>query len=213
MIALVMTLVAVLPAPAQPLSGQQKLTIDSDQSTIRFTLKATLHKVHGNVPISSGSVLFDPNDGTVTGEIVFDARGADTGNERRDRDMHEKVLESERFPQFVFQAERLQGQLSASEPSEATLHGKLSIHGSVHPVAIPLSIRFEGNLVRASGELTVPYVAWGMKDPSKFLLRVADEVQVRIEIVASMQPIDAAAAVTSEDHAGEESRDTSQQND
>jgi hypothetical protein len=41
----------------------------------------------------------------------------------------------------------------------------------------------------------VPYVEWGLKDPSKFVLRVAKEVVVAITAHAKITPVIDAGAV------------------
>ena len=73
------------------------LRIDPARSAVRFTLAATLHTVHGEGRVVSGELRFDPAGGPASGAVVVDARSFATGIDARDRDMHAKVLESERF--------------------------------------------------------------------------------------------------------------------
>jgi hypothetical protein len=44
-----------------------------------------------------------------------------------------------------------------------------------------------GNSVASSTGFTIPYVQWGMKNPSNFLLRVSDKVQMNIQTVGRLQ--------------------------
>lgn len=170
-----------VPAAAEPLT----LTLDPEESTVRFTLGATLHTVEGSFRIESGELTFDPATGEVSGRVVMDATSGKTGNRKRDRDMHEKVLESEQYPEVVFLPTRLEGVFQPAGESEVTLHGTVQIHGTEHEISIPATVEVEttedgGRRLEATGTFVVPYVEWGMNDPSKFLLRVDKSVDVTI---------------------------------
>ena len=52
------------------------------------------------------------------------------------------------------------------------------MHGVRKPAVLPAAVLVEGDRIRATGRLTVPYLEWGLQDPSFFLLRVAKEVRV-----------------------------------
>ena len=175
-------LALALPASA----AERTVTLDPEKTKISFSLGAVMHTVHGTLKLESGEVRFDPETGAASGRIVVDAKSANTGNESRDRDMHAKVLESERFPQFVLEVARVEGRLDPGGTSKLTLKGKLAIHGSTHEVAWPAEVTVEGAIVRAKASFKIPYVAWGMKDPSGAVLRVAKEVPVTVEAVGKL---------------------------
>lgn len=184
----------LLLAGAIPVSGEEGtkpppavFVIDADASRVELSLGATLHTVEGTVPVVRGRVRFHPEGGPASGEVVLDARGVETGIHERDRTMHETVLESERYPRIVFSPERLEVRERSARSAEATLRGTLAIHGDSHEVALPARVAAEEGRLRAEGTLRVPYVDWGMEDPSTFVLRVAKEVEVRFEAVGSVE--------------------------
>jgi polyisoprenoid-binding protein YceI len=161
---------------------------DPERSQVEFTLGATLHTVHGTAALEEGRVRYDPATGAVTGRIVVDARSADTGNERRDRDMHEDVLESETYGQIVFVPESVRGDWSGTGEGALTLVGTMSIHGSEHPLKVPVEVALEDGTLIVDGEFEVPYVEWGMEDPSFFVLRVKEFVTVSLHLVGTRVP-------------------------
>lgn len=172
------------------MADEQRVVLDPEASEIRFTLGATAHTVHGTVAVDHGELRFDPESGAMSGEVLADARSADTGNERRDRDMHAKVLESERFAAFELEPHSFEGELALSGTSRIEIHAQLSIHGASHAVVLPATVTIDGDQVTADARLTVPYVEWGMKDPSKFLLRVDKAVEVEIHAAGRLLPAD-----------------------
>jgi len=90
------------------------------------------------------------------------------------------VLVSGEHPLIVLRPQQIQGNLTAGPDSTVTLVGDLELLGTPHPVTIPLDIRIDGSSFTATAEFTVPYAAWGLKDPSTFVLRVAKEVRVQV---------------------------------
>lgn len=174
------------PLAAQETSGQTVLQLDPDASKITFTLGATLHTVEGSFNVSRGVVRFDPESGEASGEIVADVTSGDTGKQGRDEDMHEKVLESNRYPQAVLTPTRVEGSLPQSGSGKVTLRGTLKLHGSTHEVSIPTQVTVQGDRVEAIGSFRIPYVDWGMKDPSKLFLSVDEHVDVTVEAVGTL---------------------------
>ncbi|MGH7847314.1 MAG: YceI family protein, partial [Candidatus Binatia bacterium] len=104
----------------------------------------------------------------------------------RDATMHAEVLESERFPELVFIPERLVD--GRGEPSKHSLNveGRIRIHGVERSLTIPLETTVDETRVRLRGRFVLPYVKWGMKDVSTFLLRVGKTVEVHIDAVGNL---------------------------
>jgi len=46
---------------------------------------------------------------------------------------------------------------------------------------LPAKVQVEGDRLKLSAEFAVPYVEWGLHNPSILFLKVADVVQVHIE--------------------------------
>lgn len=164
------------PAAAE----QQILALDPAATRIAFTLGATFHTVDGSIRLSRGEVRFDPAGGAASGEIVLDARTAQTGNSSRDANMHRDVLESERFPTIVFRAGELE-LLSREETSaRVRLRGTLDLHGQSLPFELPATLTSHGDRLGIATTFRVPYVDWGIRDASNFLLRVDRFVDVTV---------------------------------
>ena len=179
-ILLALTLVGLVCLATPALSEELRLELDPERTEITFELDATLHSVHGTARLTEGVVEFDPDTGSAAGRIAASTGSADTDNEGRDKDMHGKVLESVDHPEIVFTPASLRGELSLEGESRVELDGTFAIHGEAHALTVEALVRVSGDELEATVEFEVPYVAWGMKNPSKLFLRVAKEVQVRI---------------------------------
>jgi polyisoprenoid-binding protein YceI len=167
-----------------PLLSAQAATIDLDRSKtkITFTLADVLHTVRGTFQLKQGRIEFNPAAKTISGEVIVDAASGDSGSDARDARMNKNVLESRRYPDIRFIPTNMTGSLSLTNSSPVTVTGMFEIHGQRHEVTIPMNVRVDGENATARGEFVVPYVAWGLKDPSTFLLRV--DKKVTIDIVA-----------------------------
>jgi hypothetical protein len=57
-----------------------------------------------------------------------------------------------------------------------------------HDLTVPLQVHVEGAELTARTWFMVPYVKWGLKDPSVFLLRVAKEVRIEVTLRGKVAP-------------------------
>jgi len=171
------------PAPSEPLT----LRLDAKASAVRFTLDAFAHTIHGSFAVQGGAIQFDPATGAASGEVVLDATSGETGNGSRDSKMHSSVLESARFPEIVFTATRVSGAFAREGSSQLQLGGSIALHGASHPVLLAVSAESHGGKVTATAPLTVPFVEWGLEDPSNFVLRIAKQVEVEIHAQGALE--------------------------
>ncbi len=169
-------LLVVFPSFAESLTVQ----VDPQQTQVDFTLHDVLHTVRGTFRLISGTIQFDPMTGSASGSLVIDAKSGNSGSPARDSRMHKNILESDKYPQITFVADRVAGPVNLQGPSDVQLHGILTIHGAPHETTIRVHANLSSDRVTATAQFLVPYVKWGMKNPSTFLLRVSDTVEIEI---------------------------------
>lgn len=168
-------------SPASQASGKKiTIVLDPAQTEIHWTLGATLHTVHGTFKLKGGTIVFDPQSGSAQGEIVVCLETGESGTKARDSRMQEEVLESAQYPQAVFRPEKVIGTIQPGAIQNATVAGTFRIHGVDHPLNLNLQVQMNGKTAIASTQFTVPYVQWGMKDLSSFVLHVDKEVKVEV---------------------------------
>jgi polyisoprenoid-binding protein YceI len=170
------------PQAARSAVSEIVLTLDPAQSKIHWTVDSTLHTVHGTFALKSGNVHFDPETGKAGGEIVVYASSGESGNGSRDARMHKEILESAKYPNAIFRPTQVDGKVGSSGASDVKLTGIFSIHGAGHDLTAQVHAEIAGDHWHGSAKFEVPYVQWGIKDPSNFLLKVKPVVDVEVEM-------------------------------
>jgi polyisoprenoid-binding protein YceI len=161
--------------------------LDPAKTKVEFSVGSTLHNVHGTFKLKSGEVRFDPASGKASGAIVVAATSGDTANDGRDKKMHGRVLESEKFPEIVFSPNQVRGKIAPQGSSELEVSGVFRLHGQDHDLTMTVSVEPDaGRQVRAMTHFGVPYIKWGLKSPNTFLLKVDDTVNVEIHAAGQM---------------------------
>jgi len=169
---------------AGTIPGQETaLRVDPAQTTVEFVLPTTLHTVHGSFHLKRGDLRFDAS-GNASGELVVDAASGESGSDGRDKRMHGSILQSVTFPEIVFRPDRVVGKVAPQGKSQVELHGMFGIHGAEHELTVPLQVEASNGQYNATGTFKVPYIKWGLKNPSTLFLRVNDTVEITIHTVA-----------------------------
>jgi polyisoprenoid-binding protein YceI len=96
--------------------------------------------------------------------------------------MHHNILESDRYPDIVFTPDHVEGTLS-----KASIRGLFRIHGKDHAMTILVEAIPAGNGLDVTAHFVVPYIEWGMKNPSTFFLRVGDKVNIDVQARGRVQ--------------------------
>ncbi len=182
----------LLASPAL-LAQETAVDLDPASTKIDFTLAATMHTVHGTFKLKSGQIHFNPSTGKAGGAIVVNATTAETGNSSRDNKMHQEILESAKFPEITFMPNLVKGPLAQMLAQQGAyqveLSGVFRLHGQDHDATLTISVQpgVAGHL-DASTKFTVPYVKWGLKNPSTFILHVNDTVDLDIRASCKVSP-------------------------
>lgn len=161
--------------------------LQPQQSKVAFTLGDVLHTVHGTFQIKSGSMQFNTSTATASGLIVVDATSGDSGSKARDHKMHKEILESEKYPEITFAPQHIRGQVLPEGKSQVTMDGMMTLHGQAHPMSVTVPVEVHAGNASADLSFLVPYVQWGLKNPSTFILKVNDKVNIDVHAVGRLQ--------------------------
>jgi len=166
--------------------GENSFELDPAKTEIGFTLHDPLHTVHGTFKLKRGSIHFDQASGKAGGEIVIDVASGASGSGSRDKRMHKEILESEKYPEAIFTPDSVKGRFETEGESQLDVHGRFRIHGGEHELTLGFLIdALGGGRYAATAHFVIPYVEWGIKDPSNFLLRVDKKVELDVKAAAT----------------------------
>lgn len=174
-------------AGAQSSSPKVTVHLDPQKTEIHWTLHDILHTVQGTFRLKGGVMTFDPVTGAAEGEFLVDVTTGESGNSTRDGKMQKEVLESSKYPQAFFHPVKVSGDLKAVGTQSVTVDGTFNIHGADHPLSLQIALQRNGTDATATTRFSIPYVAWGMKDESTFLLKVDKEVTVDVVAQGTME--------------------------
>jgi polyisoprenoid-binding protein YceI len=175
---IVLALVACVPVSAQP--QELHLEFTPANTAVDFTLGDILHTVHGTFKLKQGQIDYDFANAAVRGQLVIDATSGQSGNRSRDHKMHKEILESAKYPEIIFRPDRVQSTVAPAGTSTVQVHGIFSIHGSDHELTMPVRVEISPNHWIADTHFSIPYVKWGIKNPSTLFLRVSESVEIDI---------------------------------
>ena len=174
-------------APAA-FAQHQTFTVNPDASQVAFTLGGSGHHVQGTFHVQSGSIDFDPGAQKISGSVVVAAGSGNSGEPSRDKKMNSDVLDTAHFAEVTFAPSSYQGAIAPSGDSTIQVSGVFTLHGTPHDLTLPMQIHIDGANLTAKGHFTVPYVKWGLKDPSIFILKVAKEVDIDLSLSGRLTP-------------------------
>jgi polyisoprenoid-binding protein YceI len=168
--------------------GKLHLHLDPAQTEVHFTLKDTIHTVHGTFKMSAGAIDFDPQTGDASGEIAVDTGSGASGNDSRDGKMKREYLEVPNFPVATYEVEHVNGYDAGKQIQKITVNGTMTLHGAKHALVMEFALSKDGQATVAVTHFLIPYVAWGIKDPSNAFIHVEKEVLMEITARGTMTP-------------------------
>jgi polyisoprenoid-binding protein YceI len=176
--AIVLALLGCATTSAQP--QELRFQFDPSATKITFTLGDILHTVRGSFKLKKGDVEDNVGTKSIVGTVTVDATSGESGNRSRDRKMHKEILESARYPEIIFRPDRVDGTVAPIGTSTVQVHGIFSIHGSDHELTMPVRVEVFPDHWIADTHFSIPYVKWGIKNPSTFVLRVSESVEIDV---------------------------------
>jgi polyisoprenoid-binding protein YceI len=164
----------------------QTFTASPEASDVQFTLGGSDHKTHGSFHVKDGSIAFDRTASTISGTIDVAAGSGTSGNQSRDKKMTNEVLDVTHYADVSFVPHSYQGSIAPTGDSTIQLSGTFTLHGTPHEITVPVQLNMDGSNCTVKTHFTVPYVKWGLKDPSVFILKVAKDVDIDLTLVGHL---------------------------
>ena len=164
----------------------QTFTVAPDASQVAFALGGSGHHVNGTFHVQSGSINFNPSAKTISGSVVVAAGSGNSSEPSRDKKMNSDILDVAHFAEVTFAPKSYQGTIAPTGESSIQVTGVFTLHGTSHDLTVPMQIHIDGTSLTARGSFTVPYVQWGLKDPSNFIFKIAKEVGIDLTLVGKV---------------------------
>ncbi len=163
-----------------------RLKFDPAKTTIDFSLSGWPHSPQGTFKLKRGVIRVDPISGKMNGAIVVDAASGDSGNSIRDGRMKDSVLDVQPYPDINFAPDQVESHGNPQGEFPVVVRGVMSLHGGQHPFTIAARVRREGDQVSIKCSFAVPYVAWGLENPSILMFKVSTHVDVNVTATADL---------------------------
>jgi hypothetical protein len=176
---------ALIFAPAA-LAQHQRFAVSPDASEVKMTLNTTHEVVNGTFHIQSGSIEFDRSASKMSGPVVVLAGSGKTGNDSRDKKMNKDILKVDQFATVSFAPKTYTGTIAASGDSTIQVSGVFTLLGNPHDLTIPMQIHIDGSKASARAKFVVPYVQWGLKNPSFMFWKAENDVAIDLNLVGQV---------------------------
>ncbi len=167
----------ILLAPAA-LAQHQTFVVDPDASEVKITLKTTHELVNGTFHIQSGSIDYDRSAPKMSGSVIVLAGSGKTGNGSRDKKMYNDILKVEQYATISFEPKSYAGAIAPSGDSTIQATGIFILLGTPHEITIPILVHLEGTTATAKTHFVIPYVQWGLKNPSFLIWKADNDVAI-----------------------------------
>ena len=176
---------AGLLAPAA-LAQHQTFVVNPDASEVKMTLKTTHELVNGTFHVQSGLIEFDRSAPKMSGLVSVLAGSGTTGNDSRDKKMNKDILKVDQYTTVSFAPKSYTGTIVSSGDSTIQVSGTFTLLGTAHDLTIPMQIHMDGTMATASAHFSVPYVQWGLKNPSFMFWKAENDVAINLKLVGKI---------------------------
>jgi polyisoprenoid-binding protein YceI len=177
--------VAAILGPAA-LAQHQTFVVNPDTSEVHMTLKTTHELVNGAFHVQHGSIEFDRINPKMAGLIAVLAGSGKTGNDSRDRKMNRDILEVEQYTIISFEPKAYAGTIAPSGDSTIQVKGIFTLLGTPHEITVPIQVQLGGANAIAKAHFVVPYVQWGLKNPSFMIWKADNDVAIDLNLVGTI---------------------------
>jgi len=163
---------------------------DFSDSFVGYRVQEQLASIGGNTAVGrtpnvSGTVTIEGTAVTAAA-ITADLSTLQSDDDRRDGQLRQQSLETNRFPTATFtltQPSELPDGATSGQEVQVTVRGDLTLHGQTQRVDLPLTARHESGVIVVSGSLEISFSDYGIEAPRSFLvLSVEDHATMELQL-------------------------------
>lgn len=198
---------ALLIAISQSATAQTQrfyLNQEGFESSVEFTSAAKFQLLDGQSDDLEGYFDFDTdNPEELGGEIQLDMTTLTTGIDKRDEDMREENLETDKYQYAVFEVIGIKGigeQMVPETGYDFTVIGNFTLHGVTKYMEIPAGVVLqlpesdgEANLryLHVRSEFSIQLDDYNIPPPTALFLQLAETIDIKVEFTATTTPPEA----------------------
>lgn len=172
-------------APAA-FAQHQTFVVNSDASEVKITLNTTHEVVNGAFHAQSGSIEFDRSIPRMSGSVTVAAGSGKTGNDSRDKKMNKEILKVDQYTTVSFEPKTYAGSIAPSGDSSIQVTGTFTLLGTPHEITVPILVHLDGANAAAKAHFVVPYVQWGLKNPSFLIWKADNDVAIDLNLIGAI---------------------------
>jgi polyisoprenoid-binding protein YceI len=94
--------------------------------------------------------------------------------------MNKDILRVEQYATVSFEPKTYSGAIAPSGESTIQVTGIFTLLGTPHEITIPMLVHLEGTAATAKAHFAVPYVQWGLKNPSFMIWKADNDVAIDV---------------------------------
>jgi polyisoprenoid-binding protein YceI len=168
------------------LAQRQTFAVNPDSSEVKIKLNTTHEVVNGTFHIQSGSIEFDRSNSKMSGSVAVLAGSGETGNDSRDKKMNKDILKVDQYTIVSFAPKTYTGTIAPRGDSTIQVSGVFTLLGNPHDLTIPMQIHMDGSKATGRAQFVVPYVQWGLKNPSFMFWKAENDVAIDLNLVGQI---------------------------
>lgn len=173
----------VLSCCSSIIAQSERLSLNQEESFIRYQAEHLLHQWEGENKNIRGLVLIDSEEKKLQ-KIAIRSQVRDFDSDNSNRDAHAlEVLDVLRYPDIKFYSEEME-----QKKDSLVLKGSFDFHGKSVKKTVICSLKETKEGVLLSGRFNLILTDFGIKLPAFMMVKIADLIQIDFQLLFQSLP-------------------------
>jgi polyisoprenoid-binding protein YceI len=100
--------------------------------------------------------------------------------------MNKDILEIEKYATVSFEVKSYTGAVAPLGDSTIQVTGIFTLLGTPHEITVPVLVHLDGARAATKAHFVVPYVEWGLKNPSFLIWKADNDVAIDLNLIGTI---------------------------